>query len=113
MINRAPSLASADSDLRGLSPTPTASKLVREGVQAFLQRGAGNVERIDRIRLAALPRAPAALRCKVRRDPQPPLATPDENPLKRPGNMTAVLQRPPRAPSRRRAHRNSASNPRR
>src|SRR3954452_24002080 len=66
----------------------------REGLQTLLPRGAGNVERIDRIGLAALTRAPAALRGQVRRDPQHPLATPDQKALERPGDVTAVLKRP-------------------
>jgi hypothetical protein len=66
----------------------------REGFQALLQRGAGHVERVDRVRLAALARASAALRCQVRRDPQHPLAALDQKPLERPGDVPAVLKRP-------------------
>jgi hypothetical protein len=66
----------------------------REGVQALLQRGAGDVERVDRIRLAALAGAPARPAAQMRRDPQHPLTAPDEKPLQRPGHVPAVLQRP-------------------
>jgi hypothetical protein len=40
----------------------------RERVQALLQGGAGDVERVDRIRLAALAGAVACLGGQVRRD---------------------------------------------
>jgi hypothetical protein len=66
----------------------------RKGLQALLQRGASDVERVDRIRLAAPASAPARLRGQVRRDPQHPLAAPDQKPLQRPGHVPAVLQRP-------------------
>src|SRR3954468_22205632 len=46
----------------------------RERVQAFLQRGAGDVERVDRVGLAALTGALARLGGQVRRDPQHALA---------------------------------------
>jgi hypothetical protein len=66
----------------------------RERLQALLQRGTGDVQRVDRIRLAALTGTPARLRGQVRRDPQHPLAALDEKPLQRPGDMPAVLKRP-------------------
>src|SRR5215218_9575973 len=66
----------------------------REGLQALLQRGAGDSERVDRVGLAALARALARLRRQVRRDPQHALAALDQKPLERPGDMPAVLERP-------------------
>jgi hypothetical protein len=66
----------------------------REGLQTLLQRGAGNVERVDWVRLAALASALARLGGQVRRDPQHPLAALDQKPLERAGNVPAVLQRP-------------------
>jgi hypothetical protein len=42
----------------------------REGLQALLQRGASDVERVDRVRLAALAGTPARPGAEVRRDPQ-------------------------------------------
>jgi hypothetical protein len=83
----------------------------REAFQALLQRGAGDVDRVDRIRLAALTGAPAALRGQVRRDPQDALAATDQKPLQRPGDVPAVLKRPHPSPSRRRAHCNRTPNP--
>jgi hypothetical protein len=65
-----------------------------EGLQALLQRDAGDVDRVDRVGLAAPAGAPAALCRQVRRDPQLPLATPDEKPLQRPGDVPTVLKRP-------------------
>jgi hypothetical protein len=41
----------------------------RKGLQSLLQRGAGDVERVDRVRLAALARAFARVGGQVRRDP--------------------------------------------
>src|SRR5215217_4125329 len=66
----------------------------REGVQALLQRGSSDVERIDRIRLAAPAGTPASTRRQVRRDPQHPLAALDQKALQRAGNVSAVLKRP-------------------
>src|SRR5215218_7832295 len=105
----------------------------REGLQALLQCGAGNVERVDRVRLAALACALAGLRAQVRRDPQHPLAALDQEPLQRSRDVPAILKRPhavaveaarpsqqgaePRAgrpePSVRRATRRSRPRPRR
>ena len=53
----------------------------RERIQPFLQRSAGNVERVDRIRLAALTGALARLCRQMRRDAQHPLAALDQEPL--------------------------------
>ena len=55
----------------------------REGLQALLQRGAGDVEGVDRIGLAALASALSGLRGQVRRDPQHPLAALDQESLQR------------------------------
>jgi hypothetical protein len=66
----------------------------RERAQALLQRGAGDVERVDRIRLAALTSAAARVGGHVRRDPQHPLAAGDHKPLEAAGDMPAVLDRP-------------------
>jgi hypothetical protein len=52
-----------------------------ETLQALLQRGAGNVERVDRVRLAALAGTLTPLGGQVGRDPQHPLAALDEKPL--------------------------------
>src|SRR3954452_9873650 len=56
----------------------------REGLQALLQRGAGDGKRVDGVRLAALTSAASGLCGQVRRDPQHPLAAPDQKPLQRP-----------------------------
>jgi hypothetical protein len=53
----------------------------REGLHAFLQRGAGDTQCVDRIGLAALPGALASDGRQVRRDPQHPLAASDQKPL--------------------------------
>ena len=66
----------------------------REGLQALLQRGAGDTERVDRIGLPALSGALASASRQVRRDPQHPLAAGDQKPLQTPGDMPAVLKRP-------------------
>ena len=66
----------------------------RERVQALLQRGASDVERIDRIRLAALAGAPTRRRDEVGRDPQHALAALDQETLQRSGDVPAVLKRP-------------------
>jgi hypothetical protein len=65
-----------------------------ETLQGLLQRGAGDVESVDRVRLAALAGALAAPRGQVRGDPQHPLAALDQEPLARPRDMPAVLKRP-------------------
>jgi hypothetical protein len=52
----------------------------REGLQPFLQRGASDVERVDRIRLPALPGALSRIRRQLRRDPQHALAALDQEP---------------------------------
>ncbi len=66
----------------------------REGLQPLLQRGASDIERVDRVRLAALAGALASVGCQVRRDPQHALAALDQKPLQRPGEVAAVLKRP-------------------
>ena len=66
----------------------------REGLQPFLQRGAGDVERVDRVGLAALAGAPARIGGQVRRNPQHALAALDQKPLQRPRHVPAVLKRP-------------------
>jgi hypothetical protein len=53
----------------------------REVLQAFLQRGAGDGDRVQAIGLAALASALAMRGGQVRRDPQHPLATLDQKPL--------------------------------
>jgi hypothetical protein len=66
----------------------------RERLEPLLQRGAGDVERVDQVRLAAPTGALAGLRGQVRRDPQHPLAALDQKPLERPGHVPTVLKRP-------------------
>jgi hypothetical protein len=66
----------------------------REGLQALLQRGAGDVERVDRVRLSALAGALACLRGHARRDPQYALAALDQEPLQRSRDLPAILKRP-------------------
>jgi hypothetical protein len=66
----------------------------REGLQALLQRGAGDVECVDRVRLAAPAGALACLRGQVRRDPHHALAALDQEPLQRSGDVAAILKRP-------------------
>jgi hypothetical protein len=46
----------------------------REGLKTLLQRDARDSDRVDRIGLAALTRAPTGRRAQVGRDPQHPLA---------------------------------------
>jgi hypothetical protein len=65
-----------------------------ERVQAFLQNGAGDVERVDRVGLAPLASALSLPGRQVRRDPQHPLAALDQEALQRPGHVPAILQRP-------------------
>jgi hypothetical protein len=84
-----------------------------EGIQPFLQRGAGNIERVDRVGLAALTGALARLRGQMRRDAQHPLAALDQEALERAGHVPAILKRPTRSPSSVRAHCNRAAKPRR
>jgi hypothetical protein len=83
VVNQEPQVELGPVQLRG-----------REALQAFLQRGAGDVDRVDPVRLAALTGAPAALRGQVRRDPQHALAAPDQKPLQRPGDVPAILKCP-------------------
>ena len=66
----------------------------REGLQALAQRGAGDGQRIDRVRLPALTSALARAGRQVRRDPQHPLAAGDQKPLQSAGDVPAVLKRP-------------------
>src|SRR5215207_8734251 len=66
----------------------------RKGLKPFLQRGAGDTERVDAIRLAALASAPARVRRQVRRDPQHALAALDQKPLQRARHVPAILKRP-------------------
>jgi hypothetical protein len=66
----------------------------REGLKTLLQRDPRDSERVDRIGLAALTRAPTGCRAQVGRDPQPPLTATDQKPLQAPGDMPAVLKRP-------------------
>ena len=53
----------------------------RERLQALPQRGAGDVERVDRVRLAALTSTLARSGAQVRRDPQHALAALDQEAL--------------------------------
>jgi hypothetical protein len=66
----------------------------REGLQALPQRRAGNVERVDRVRLAAPAGTLASFGGQVRRDPQHPLAAFDQKPLQRARDVPAILKRP-------------------
>ena len=65
-----------------------------ERVQAFLQNGAGDVERVDRVGLAPLASALSLPGRQVRRDPQHPLAALDQEALQRARHVPAILQRP-------------------
>ena len=69
---------------------------VRSGelADSFLERGARDAERVDRVRLAALARgAPGA--CHVLGgDPHDSLAAGDQEPLKRAGDVPTILDRP-------------------
>ena len=84
-----------------------------EALQALRQRGAGDVERVDRIGLAALARAPAGLRGQVPRDPQHPLAKPDENRSSDPETCRQSSSAHTRCSSTPRAYSNYIPNPRR
>jgi hypothetical protein len=66
----------------------------REGLQPLLQRGAGDVERVDRVGLAALAGTPARIGGQVRRNPQHALAALDQKSLQRPRHVPAVFKRP-------------------
>ena len=66
----------------------------RERAQALLQRGAGDTERVDSVRLAALTGAAACVGAQVRRDSQHPFAALDQKPLEAAGDVPAVLDRP-------------------
>jgi hypothetical protein len=66
----------------------------RQGRQALLQRGTGDIERIDGVGLAALTGAPAGIGGQVRRDPQHALAALDQKSLQRPRHVPAVFKRP-------------------
>ncbi len=66
----------------------------RKRAQAFAQRGARDVERVDVIRLAALAGALARFGHQVGRDPQHAFATLNQEPLKGPRHVPAILQRP-------------------
>src|SRR4051812_16909694 len=70
----------------------------REPVQALLEGGAGDVERVDRIRLGALAGAPACLGGQVRRGAQHPLAALDQKPSSDPGTGPPSPGPPPRRP---------------
>src|SRR3954466_13239134 len=66
----------------------------REGLQPLPQRGTGDVERVDRVGLAALAGAPARIGGQVRRNPQHALAALDQKSLQRPRHVPAVFKRP-------------------
>src|SRR3954464_10805583 len=66
----------------------------REGLQPLLQRGTGDVERVDRVGLAALAGTPARIGGQVRGNPQHALAALDQKSLQRPRHVPAVLKRP-------------------
>ncbi len=63
----------------------------RECVDAFSERGARDRHRVDAVGLASLPRAAALAGHQRRRDANDSLAAPDEEALKRAGDMPAVL----------------------
>ena len=84
----------------------------REGVKALLQRDPSDSERVDRIGLAALTRAPTGCRAQVGRDPQHPLAAADQKPLQTPETCRQSSSAQTRSSSRPRAQRNNASKPR-
>ena len=69
---------------------------VRAGelLDSFLERGAGDAERVDRVRLAALARGAPGAGHVLRRDAHDPLAAGDQEPLERAGDVPAVLDRP-------------------
>jgi hypothetical protein len=66
----------------------------REGLQPLLQRGTGDVERVDRVGLAALAGTPARIGGQVRRNPQHALAALDQKSLQRPRHVPTVFKRP-------------------
>jgi len=66
----------------------------REGLQPLPQRGAGDVQRVDRVGLAALAGAPTRIGGQVRRNPQHALAALDQKSLQRPRHVPAVFKRP-------------------
>ena len=86
----------------------------RERLQALLQRGAGDVERVDRIGLAALAGALAsAWRSGASGSAAPARRARSETAPATPDTCRQSSSAQTRSPSRPRAHRNSASNPRR
>ena len=66
----------------------------REVLHAFAQRGAGDRQRVDRIRLTAGPRATTRAGHQLRREAHYGLAAVDQEPLQLPGDVADVLDRP-------------------
>jgi hypothetical protein len=85
----------------------------REGLQTLLQCGAGDVERVDRIRLAALTSAPAPMCVEVRRDRNTRSPRSIRKRSSDPETCRQSSSAHTRSPSTLRAHRSSAPNPRR
>ena len=83
----------------------------RQRLESFLQRAAGDRERIDRIGLAALTHTPSRGSHQMRRQPDHDLAVIKQEPLKRPGHMPAVLDHPPALGIQPPAQPNSSPNP--
>ena len=76
----------------------------RQWLHPFGQRGPGNGQRVDAIRLAALAGRAPRRRHQPRRDANDPLAARDQEPLQRPGDMAAILKRPRPLAGQARAH---------
>jgi hypothetical protein len=79
----------------------------RQGLDAFLKRGASNRQRIDRFALARLARPAPAASHQLRRHPHHPVTPSEQEPLQLARHMPAILDRPhpvaantPRPPSR-------------
>jgi hypothetical protein len=66
----------------------------RECGEAHTDRGPGDRDRIDRIRLAALPGRVTGARRQLRCDAHDPLAPGEQEPFQRTRDVAAVLERP-------------------
>ncbi len=66
----------------------------RQGVQPLAQGCARNRQRVDRIRLPALPHAATGVGHQTGREPDHRLAVIEQEPLKRPGHVPAILNHP-------------------
>ena len=76
----------------------------------LLQRRPGDRERVDRVRLAPRPAAPALRRRQPRRHPHQPLALLNQRPLEAARHVPAILNRPQPLPAERASPRSARSS---